>query len=87
MLAVIIPTVWLAAAMFVVTLCRMASRSDESSARLGDGLLAEHGSPAPLRIALLSPPQDREPARPCQARPTRRTYTHQRALHGGRQRA
>jgi hypothetical protein len=85
MLAVIIPTVWLAVAMFVVMLCRMAARSDASAARLGACLVEEHASAAPVTITLGRRPQPWRSGS-CRVRP-RRSYIPQCASHGGRQRA
>jgi hypothetical protein len=85
MLAVIIPTVWLTIAMFVVMLCRMAARSDASA--IGARLVGQHASAAPATITSLSRRPQRELAGACRARPTRRSYSPQRASHCGRQRA
>ncbi|HEY4451186.1 MAG TPA: hypothetical protein VGN13_06285 [Solirubrobacteraceae bacterium] len=86
MLAVIIPTVWLAVAMFFVTLCRMAARGDASETTRADAREGQR-PPAFVTITSLTRLSQRDPASACRARPARRVYAPQRAAHGGRQHA
>jgi hypothetical protein len=87
MLAVIIPTVWLAVALFFVALCRMAARGDASTApvivRGLDELSTSSGTMpalAPVRLRRL------HTATPCRSRTARRAQAPRRAPHSGRQR-
>jgi hypothetical protein len=86
MLAVIIPTVWLAVALFFVGLCRMAARGDTSAASTGPARLEDLTAsraltpqPAPSRL--------RRPASvsPCRTASPARAHAFLRSPHGGRQ--
>jgi hypothetical protein len=87
MLAVIIPTAWLAIALFFLGLCRMAARGDESLAARGPSPVKE--LPAPRRVTLSAPagrPRRRyspAPSRSTGARAASRLPL--RAAHGTRQ--
>jgi hypothetical protein len=87
MLAVIIPTVWLAIALFFLALCRMAARGDESRAAPGPRVLAQA---PPLRTVTLAPSSrlhrrySTTPCRTAGARTVSRAPL--RAAHGARQR-
>ena len=86
MLAVIIPTVWLAVAMFFVILCRMAARADASHAPATIAL-DQRLSPASALLPPASRLRHRNPATPCRTHPVRRMRVAQGALHGGRPRS
>jgi hypothetical protein len=93
MLAVIIPTVWLAVAMFFVILCRMAARADASHAPATIAhapttiALHERLSPTSALLPPTSRLRNREPLTSCRTRPARRLRVVPGAAHGGRPRS
>jgi hypothetical protein len=93
MLAVIIPTVWLAVAMFFVILCRMAARADagHTPAAISHApatiTLHERLSPASALLPPASRLRHRDPLTSCRTRPARRMRVAQGAPHGGRSRS